>query len=93
MPHFTKCRTNPDRRDVVRAADDAAEDDRSSHPHSRSARRHSQNAHRPSGILGVPRRVAVALPRVMREGHRRGAAPRARDRCVPLMRSARERPA
>lgn len=91
MPHFTKCRTNLDHRDVVRAADDAAEDVRSNHPHNQSAHRHSPNAHRPSVTLDVPQRVAVVRRRVMRGGHRPGAAPLARDPCAPSMRSARER--
>ena len=89
---MTACRTNLDHRDVVRAADDAAEDVRSSHPHNRSAHRHSPSAHRPSAILDVPQPAAVARRRVMREGYRRGAAARARDPCVPPMRSAPERP-
>ena len=91
MPHLVACRTNLDHRDVVRAADDAAEDVRSSRPHNRSAHRHSPNAHRPSAILDVPPRVAVARRRVMRGGHRRGAAQRARDLYAPSMRSARAR--
>jgi len=92
MPHLVACRTNLDHRDVVRAADDAAEDVRSSHPPNRSAHRHSPNAHRPFAILDVPPRAAVARRRVILGGHRRRAAPRARDLFAPSMRSARERP-
>ena len=93
MPHLVACRTSLDHRDAVRAADDAAADVRSSHPHSQSARRRSPNAHRPSAILDGAPRVAVARPRVMRAGHRRGAARHVGDRCVPSMRSAPGRPA
>ena len=86
MPHLVACRTKGDHRDVDRAADDAAVDVRSNHPH-------NPNAHRPSAILDGAPRVAVARPRVMRAGHRRGAARHVGDRCVPSMRSAPGRPA
>jgi len=91
MPHLVACRTSLDHRDAVRAVDDAAEDVRSSHPHSQSARRHSPNVHRPSAILDVRLRVAVGRPRVMRAGHRRDAARHVGDRCAQSMRSARGR--
>ena len=92
MPHLLACRTKGDHRDVVRAADDAAEDVRSSHPPNRSAHRHSPSVHQPSAILDALPRVAVARRRVTRGGDRRGAAAHARDLCAPSMRSARERP-
>jgi hypothetical protein len=92
MPHLVACRTNLDRRDVVRAADDAAEDVPSNHRNP-SVRRRSPSARLRSAILDVHPRVAVARRRVMRGEHRRGAARRARDPFVPSMRSAQERPA
>jgi hypothetical protein len=92
MPHLVACRTRGDHRDVDRAAAGVAEDVLSNH-RSPNARRRSPNAHRPSAILDVPPRVGVTRQRVMRAGHRRGAAPLARDPCAPSMRSVRGRPA
>ena len=91
MPHLVACRTRGVHRDGDRAADGAAEDVRN-HPHNRSAHRHSPSAHRLSAILDEPQRVAAARRLVMRGEHQRGAAARARDPCVPPMRSAPERP-
>jgi len=83
---MTACRTKGDHRDVDRAADDAAADVRSNHPHSRSARRPSPNVHRRFAIRVVRQRVT----RAWTGDPRRAAAP-ARDRCARWMRSAQGR--
>ena len=89
MPHLLACPTNLDHRDVVRAADDGAEDVPSNHRNP-SVRRRNPSARLRSAILDVHPRVAVARRRVMRGEHRRGAAQPARDPCARSMRSARE---
>ena len=93
MPHLVACRTKGDHRDVDRAADDAAVDVRSNHPHNPNAHRRSPTGHRRFVILVVSRREVVALRRVTRGGHRRGAARRAGDLCGRSTRSGQARPA
>jgi hypothetical protein len=93
MPHWVACRTKGDHRDADRAADDAAVDVRSNHPHNPNAHRRSRSARLHFVILVVSRREVVVPPRVTRGGHRRGAAQRARDRFVRSTRSGQARPA
>jgi hypothetical protein len=73
------CRTKGDHRDVDRAADDAAVDVRSNHPHNPNAHRRSPTGHRRFVILvAVPARGGRAPARDARGAPARRGATRAR---------------